>query len=313
MLEKKPGNTDVTAMRTILLYEADFNFLNKFVGRQMMQAAECLGILAPEQYGSRRYHRAIFQAVNKAFTYDIIRQKRLTGALCSNDAKSCYDRIVHALASISMQHCGVQEPVIIAIFQTLQDMEHYIRTSFKDSRDSFGGKAWVVRFGHTFHGVGQGNGAGPAIWAIISTPVLDMLREAGFGVQFSAALSNTNIHFSAYSFVDDTDLPQVAEDGQTLDAVVKSMQDSLDKWEGGIRATGGALVPLKSHWYLIEHDFHPNGTPFIAKRTNSFELTMRGATDQQVKLQKLPNHQALRTLGVRLAPDGNMRTELVYL
>jgi hypothetical protein len=30
------------------------------------------------------------------------------------------------------------------------------------------------------------------------------------------------------------------------------MQRSVDRWEGGLRATGGALVPAKSHWYLID-------------------------------------------------------------
>jgi hypothetical protein len=30
------------------------------------------------------------------------------------------------------------------------------------------------------------------------------------------------------------------------------MQQALDLWEGGIRATGGAIVPEKSHWDLID-------------------------------------------------------------
>jgi hypothetical protein len=30
------------------------------------------------------------------------------------------------------------------------------------------------------------------------------------------------------------------------------MQKALSAWEEGLRATGGAIVPKKSHWYLID-------------------------------------------------------------
>jgi hypothetical protein len=44
----------------------------------MMAVAEKTGALAPEQYGSRKKHKAIDLAVNKALTFDILRQlKRL--------------------------------------------------------------------------------------------------------------------------------------------------------------------------------------------------------------------------------------------
>jgi hypothetical protein len=40
----------------------------------MMKVAEKTLSLAPEQYGSRKQHRAIDLAVNKALTFDILRQ-----------------------------------------------------------------------------------------------------------------------------------------------------------------------------------------------------------------------------------------------
>ena len=40
MLQKKPGKTKVTELRTILLFEADYNKNNKNMGRQMMKFAE---------------------------------------------------------------------------------------------------------------------------------------------------------------------------------------------------------------------------------------------------------------------------------
>ena len=42
-----------------------------------------------------------------------------------------------------------------------------MRTAFGDSDESFGGKLWSEL--EPLFGVGQGNGAGPAIWTIISS------------------------------------------------------------------------------------------------------------------------------------------------
>jgi hypothetical protein len=38
-------------------------------------------------------------------------------------------------------------------------------------------------------GIGQGNGAGPMLWAVVSTPVLKVMRAEGFGTFFVACLS----------------------------------------------------------------------------------------------------------------------------
>jgi len=53
MLEKIAGNCKATKLRIILLFEADFNQLNKFVGKEMMYQAEENGLVAGEQYGSQ--------------------------------------------------------------------------------------------------------------------------------------------------------------------------------------------------------------------------------------------------------------------
>jgi len=57
-------------------------------------------------------------------------------------------------------------------------------------------------------GIGQGNRAGLQIWAVVSTPILNLLRQEGYGVTFKASISGDKIHFMGYSFVDNTDLIQ---------------------------------------------------------------------------------------------------------
>jgi len=169
-----------------------------------MKVAEATKSLAPEQYGSRKRHKAIDLAINKALTFNILRQLKRAGAICSNDTKSCYDLIGHSQASLSMQRVGVPKNIINCLFTTLQEAIHKVRTGFGDSKAHYGGSVWLV----PIHGIGQGNGAGPAIWAVVSTPLLNVLREKGYGCEVVCPLSSKFFRFVGYAFVDDTDVIQ---------------------------------------------------------------------------------------------------------
>lgn len=169
MIEKKPGVRQLDKLRAILLYEADFNQNNKRLGREMLRVAEEADAVAIEQYGSRKNMSASDQSLNKALTFDLWRQLRQRGALCCNDAKACYDRIVHNCASLCMQRVGTPPQPIVSMFQTIQLLEHHVRTVFGESTAYFKQESDTP-----LQGVGQGNGAGPQVWALVSTPVVVM-------------------------------------------------------------------------------------------------------------------------------------------
>jgi hypothetical protein len=202
MILKKSGITQLSLLRTICLFPVDCNYAFKHIGWEMMKIAESTNSLPPEQYGSRRSHRAIDLAVNKALTYDLLRQLKRPGAICSNDARSCYDLIGHMQASIAMQRNGVPRPAVDCLFSTLQYASHQVRTGYGDSSSSYGGSKWIT----PMHGIGQGNGVGPAIWAVLSSPLLNLLRSKGFGCEFISPFSKEPLHFMGYAFVDDTDV-----------------------------------------------------------------------------------------------------------
>jgi len=57
----------------------------------------------------------------------------------------------------------------------------------------------------------------------------------------------TSILFSGFSFVDDINTIQTAcNPAETWREVIQGLQHSLKHWEGGLRATGGAIVPEKN-------------------------------------------------------------------
>lgn len=126
------------------------------------------------------------------------------------------------------------------MFETMQKLEHHVRTVFGESEIGF------IQEGSTpMQGVGQGNGASPQIWALVSTPVLNMLRAEGLGAQFQAALSNLSTILVGFAFFDDTNLVMSGPHIELKD-VISRIQNALTAWEGGIRVTGGAIEP-KNH------------------------------------------------------------------
>ena len=120
-------------LRTILLYEADFNIMNKYIGQSMMSYAEKSGLIARVQYGGHKRHAANDHALNKRLIFDILRQKRKRGAVCSCDLKSCYDRVVHVFTALSMRRAGVAETDTLSMFGTIQKLVHRVRAAFGDS------------------------------------------------------------------------------------------------------------------------------------------------------------------------------------
>jgi hypothetical protein len=306
---KKAGVYDVEKMRTIQLMHAVFNMNNKKLGRDMMRSAESNNILAREQFGSRKHHQSIIAALNKRLTMDLLRQRRQAGALCSNDAKSCYDRIVHNVASLAIRRTGMPAEPVRSMFSTLQQAAHRVTTAYGISEQTYG-----TNLAEPYQGVGQGNGAGPAIWAVISTVVISMMSTAGHGFHIISAITATLVTMVCYAFVDDTDVVQSACNViQPGEEVVPQMQSSVDRWEGGLRATGGALVPAKSHWYLIDFKWTGKLWKYRSIEEMPGELSILDTTGQRVTLNRHEPKVATETLGVWQAMDGNNKEQIAQL
>jgi hypothetical protein len=193
----------------------------------------------------------------------------MDAAMFSSDATSFNDRIVHSIASILMQQQNVPASACICVFTTLQNLHHTVRTIYGDSKSCYGGKLWAV----PYSGVGQGNSAGPAIWAVVSTPVLKMMKDEGFWFMYKTSIEGKQLHFIGYSFVDDTDIIQSSQPGEPFQVLDMRMQDVMDTWEGGLRATGAALEPEKSCWYLIQFCWKNGQWAYVSNKDTHFNIS----------------------------------------
>jgi hypothetical protein len=147
------------------------------------------------------------------------------------------------------------------MFGTLAQAQHYIGTTYRDSTTSYS----CINI--PFQGINQGNGAGPGIWLLVSIPIINMLKTAGFGFRVGTVIMGDKFSFVCYTFVNDSDVVHSRSDTNRTDdmsaateTLVQEMQQAIDTWEGGLRASGGALVPAKSYWFLIHFIFEKNNS-----------------------------------------------------
>ena len=148
--------------------------------------------------------------------------------------------------------------------------------------------------------------------AVVSSPVLDVLRTARFRTFFKTVITGKAIQFVGFSFVDDTDQIQTSRyPGETAISIAEQMQLAVDEWEGGIWASGGALDSDKSHWYLIDF-LWKNGKWRLARENDTLaELRIRDSiTGHKVVIDRLEVNEARTTLGVNQCPSGSMMPQV---
>jgi hypothetical protein len=69
------------------------------------------------------------------------------------------------------------------MFEMLQQAVHHIWMAYGVSRKTYRGGN-IKGINMPMHGIGQGNGAGPAIWTVISCLVLEIMHKQGYVAMF---------------------------------------------------------------------------------------------------------------------------------
>ena len=115
-----------------------------------------------------------------------------------------------------------------------------------------------------------------------------------------------------FYFIDDTDQIHTSRyPGETAIPIAEQMQLAVDEWEGGIRASGGALDPDKSHWYLIDFLWKDGKWRLARKNDTLTELRIRDSiTGHKVVIDRLEVNEARTALGVNQCPSDSMLSQV---
>ena len=167
----------------------------------------------------------------------------------------------------------------VEMMETSQKVVHWVHTAFGVSNLGCKGPQSAP-----FQGVGQGNGARPAMWVLISAILLSIMAFQGFGPNVQLALSALAFTVVGFAFVDDTDLLHLAQSPPIYDPLcpsfhhtIQQTQQALNCWEGLIHAMGGALQGLKSFWCLLEFKCQQDSWKCKSIQDTPVVLSMRDA------------------------------------
>jgi hypothetical protein len=251
MLEKIAGVCLVEKLQAIQLYEADFNCYNQFIfSGQAMQVLANSGYI-PEELFSQKDSTAEDAKLDKILMADLSRQARHPMMIVSADAAHCHDRVNHVIMSLVWQVLtNGSIPAIVASLICLQTVKFFQCTGFGEFKTFFGGKAYFPYM----MGLGQGNRAAPPSWIQLSTLLVTIFKQLMLGALIWDPISVEFIHTMGTLYVDDTDLYTWKEHIMDPGELWCQTQIELDQWSYLLNATGGALIPEKCFWYLLDYE-----------------------------------------------------------
>ncbi len=105
------------------------------------------------------------------------------------------------MVSLIFQSFGVESTAVLAMLDTIQKMKFFLRTAYGDSK-TFASSTIKVKT----QGLGQGYGASPMGWCIISIAILHVHGAKGHRAHFLAPLSQIRQRLLAILYVNHTNL-----------------------------------------------------------------------------------------------------------
>jgi hypothetical protein len=312
MIEKDHGNSKVHRLRVIHLYEADYNFLLQAKWQNLISNAETHHLLHPGQYGSLPGRDALIPAFIEEM------KNKISYATCKslinfdNDAASCYDRIIPALASLIGRKFGLHKNVVFVHATTLAETKYKLKTSLGVSEEFYENcQAFPI------YGTGQGSGNSPAIWCIVSSILFSCHQDRTHGAYFCTPDQQMLVSLSMIGFVDDStgQANSFLSDDQSQPELLRAiMQLVVQLWNDLLWLSGGLLELGKCSFHHLHFDFAPDGTASLRAGIFGKPLQVHDKlTNTSVKIPAKSAYTSHKTLGHHKAPAGKNVKQLQVL
>jgi hypothetical protein len=157
LLEKIVRNNFVHKLRAICLLKADFNWINKIIFAKQMIGSALERNLIPGECFSKKGSNCINAVMTKIFICNKSRIHHHDACIAGNDFGDCYNSAAHPIAALLLCSFGVPQPAINVLLETMETMRLFLRTSFGESKTSYGGS-------HKEHLAGYGQGEEEQYW-----------------------------------------------------------------------------------------------------------------------------------------------------
>ncbi len=266
----------------------------------MMRQAVARDLLCEESFGSTPGKMAVSALVQKQLSIDQLRLERRAGGIFDCDASGCYDRIIPPLASVHLQALGLQQSIGTFLARLMFFAKRHVKTRHRISRQNISTTRKQV-----LHGIGQGNGGGPAIW-------ISHLKSVCFGFIMHCMEQLSSITTVGIGYVDDVTLGNLlsAEQPQTESRVHRQIQRMSQLWEQLLYITGGRLELSKCFWIPITWRWQQGRPRMVTKNKRGKDLYLRESeTKELIMIPRKLGSEAVKRLGVYHTCDGNWTHE----
>ena len=310
MLEKDPGSPWIHRLRIIELFDAQANAgFQIFVGRKMMRHAVENNLLCEESFGSTPGKMSSSALVQKIISIDQLRLERRAGGLFDCDASGCYDRIIPPLASVHLQALGLQQSIGTFLARLMFLAKRHVKTTHGISKQNIGTTRKKV-----LHGIGQGNGGGPAMWIAHLTIMFTALASVCNGFVMTCVETLQKISTLGTGYVDDVTLTlSLSRDTQQSERKVHAHIKRMSQlWEQLLYITGGRLELSKCFWLPITWRWHQGKPKMVNKNPRGKALYVRESeTKEWIPIPRKTGSDAEKRLGVYYSCNGKWTQEFL--
>lgn len=293
MIEKEPGNPKQHRLRTIHLYENDYNLILSVKWRNLLQFACSQGFIHESLFGSRPGKEAMDAKFMRALQYEMARLTRHNTIFFDNDATSCYDRIPVFIANVISRKYGMDKMVCMVNGRTLAEARYHLKTKLGIS-DTYieHSRAYPI------FGVGQGAGDAAFKWLFISSILVDIYDKLATGAKYVKLDNQMELHVKSVAYVDDDiktfnlfDNPHA-----TMRDLAETTTTDCQTWHDLMLVSNQALELPKCGYHAVEWEFAPNGEPSVIDKPDA-SIVLKDANGQNLTITQWPNSRATKYLG----------------
>jgi len=311
MILKEPGNVKIHRLRVIHLYEADYNLILATKWRSMIHAAEDAGTINEGLY-ARQNRSAPDPVFIEEMQSEISRASRKSNVKFDNDAKSCYDRIMAAIASIVSRKFGMSKAVVFVMARTLEEAKYKLKTEMGVS-DVFYQHCELF----PIYGTGQGSGNSPAIWCVISSVLFDCHAVRAHGANFESPDKTEKIQIFMVGYVDDCtgQVNDFLSNSQPHpDVLIGKMQHDAQIWSDLLWSSGGELELPKCTYHVINWNFTVAGAPSLQAGDVGQPMILQSGDRSATHVIPFRSaYSSHKTLGHYKSPAGNQTKQFQAL
>ena len=307
MIEKEPGNPLLHRLRVIHLYESDYNTLLGIKMRQLIHQCEDFQSINRGTYGSRANRQASDPTFIEVLQYDYAALTRWPSIKFSNDAASCYDRIIPSVSNINARSMGLHRNIAQIHGDMLENAVYRIKTQLGISTDSYSHSATTPVFG-----TGQGSTASPPYWLLNCSKYFDIYDISCFGATYVDMDGERELKMGMGGYVDDCGLNANSRTSEEHTLVARATHDA-QLWSDILWSSGGALEHSKCSYHYLRTEFTPTGRPYFRGGKFGTTIKIKDATGKQTELTQFSAYQPIKTLGTYQAATHCQKTQFEIL